>query len=60
MDTRPTEDKRSHTEVTGPAAYEVPLLRLVGNLHDVVASTTQHLACDGGFPSGDGDTTMCG
>lgn len=44
-----------------PAEYQPPMLTPVGNLNDVVASTTQHLACDGGFNSGtnDGDSNMC-
>jgi hypothetical protein len=34
--------------------YESPRLSPIGNLHDVVAATTQNLLCDGPNPSGDG------
>jgi hypothetical protein len=29
-----------------PSSYEPPKLTPVGNLHDVVAGSTQHLICD--------------
>jgi hypothetical protein len=48
------ETSRVLAESEQVSTYETPVLRPIGNLHDVVASTTQHLACDGGVLAGDG------
>jgi hypothetical protein len=43
--------------VTSPnSAYEPPVLTFIGNLNDVVAGTTQALACDAGAITGDGNS----
>jgi len=43
------------------AEYEAPVLTPIGDLHDVLAGTTQKLQCDSNThdnSSGDGNTSM--
>jgi hypothetical protein len=52
-------------ETNSGLTYEQPMLTVIGNLHDVLAGTTQHLFCDsinGQTGNGDGDSSnpVCG
>ena len=56
-----TREETSPPAAEGPEAYEPPRLSPLGNLHGILAGSTQSLACDGGtFDPSSGDHPKMG